>query len=141
MTWLFSLLTGLPGMLNGILGYLNKKQDTALEQFRIGNTNGKEVSVAVVLAEQARQKAVSDLQVNAMNHPIWWVAFALGVFPVLLYHACIFWVSTFPGLGWTVLRVPAEELEYARVITGYMFGIGGASTLVATAATAWLKRA
>jgi len=44
MTWLFSLLTGLPGFLNGLLTYLNKKQDNALEQFRIGNTNGKEVS-------------------------------------------------------------------------------------------------
>src|SRR6478672_6437276 len=131
MTWLFSLLTGLPGFLNGILTYLNKQQDNALEQFRIGNTNGKEVSIAVVQAEIARQSALKDLTVNAMSHPIWWIAWGLGVFPVLGYHACIFWVSVFPGLGWTILKVPSDQIEFGRTVVQWMFGIGGASALKA----------
>lgn len=141
MTWLFSLLTGLPGFLNGVLTYLNKKQDNALEQFRIGNTNGKEVSIAVVQAEMSRQNAVKDITVNAMSHPIWWVAWALGVFPVLSYHALIYWVSTFPGLGWPILAVPADQAEFGRTIVQWMFGIGGASALVTGVSQVWAKRA
>lgn len=141
MTWLFSLLSGLPGFLNGVLTYLNKKQDNALEQFRIGNTNGKEVSIAVVMAEQARIAALKDVTVSAMSHPIWWVAWAVGVFPVLFYHGAVFWVSTFPGLGWTILKVPADQAAYAQVIVNWMFGISGASALVTGVANVWNKRA
>lgn len=141
MTWLFSLLTGLPGFLNGVLSYLNKKQDNALEQFRIGNTNGKEVSVAVVLAEKARMDALKDVTLSAMSHPIWWVAWGLGVFPVLSHHALIYWVSTFPGLGWTILKVPPDQIEFGKIVVLSMFGIGGASALVTTVANAWTKRA
>src|SRR4051794_34745317 len=117
------MLTAIPGLANGLLSYLNKKQDTALEQFRIGNTNGKDVSVAVVLAEQARLTAIKDLSVNAMSHPVWWMAWGLGVFPVFTYYAAIFWVSTFPGLGWTVLKAPPDALEYARLVVGSMFAV------------------
>lgn len=141
MTFLFSLLTGLPGFLNGLLSYLNKKQDNALEQFRIGNTNGKDVSIAVVQAELARTNALKDVTVSAMSHPIWWVAWSLGVFPVLAYHASIFWVSTFPGLGWTVLHVPQDQVEFGRTIVQWMFGISGASALVTSVASSWAKRA
>jgi hypothetical protein len=141
MAFLFSLLSGIPGLLNGLLTYLNKKQDNALEQFRIGNTNGRDVSIAVVQAEIARQTAMKDVTISAMSHPIWWVAWALGVFPVLTYHACIFWVSTFPGLGWTVLQVPADQAEFGRTVVQWMFGIGGASALVTGVTKAWTKRA
>ena len=141
MTWLFSLLSGLPGFLNGLLAYLNKKQDNALEQFRIGNTNGKEVAIAVVQAEIARQAALKDLTVNAMSHPIWWIAWGIGVFPVLGYHACIFWVSVFPGLGWTILKVPSDQIEFGRTVVQWMFGIGGASALVTGVSQVWAKRA
>jgi hypothetical protein len=140
MTWLFSLLTGLPGFLTGVLTYLNKKQDTALEQFRIGNTNGKEVSIAVVLAEQARVNAMKDVTINAMSHPIWWVAWSIGVFPVLGYHACIFFVSTFPDYGWLILKVPADQAEFGKQVALWMFGISGASTVVTGVAQAWSKR-
>ena len=136
MQWLLAI----PGLLNGILTYLNNKQDNTLEQFRVGNTNGKEVSIAVVLAEQARQSAMKDVTVNAMSHPIWWIAWGLGVFPVLTYHACVFWVSTFPSLGWTVLEVPKSQAEFAHIVVNWMFGIGGASALVTGVSALWAKR-
>jgi hypothetical protein len=139
MIW--SLLSGIPGLLNGLLTYLNKKQDNALEQFRIGNTNGKDVSIAVVLAEQARINALKDVTISAMSHPVWWLAWCLGVFPVFTYYACIFWVSTFPGLGWVILKAPPDALEYARLVVGSMFGIAGASSIVTGIAQAWSKRA
>jgi hypothetical protein len=141
MSFLFSLLAGIPGVLNGILAYLNKKQDVALEQFRIGNTNGKDVSIALVQAELARVNALADVNKSAMSHPIWWVAWALGVFPVLTYHACIFWSSTFPGLGWTILKVPADQAAFGIMVAQWMFGISGASAIVTGVASAWAKRA
>jgi hypothetical protein len=141
VSWLFGLLTNLPGFLNGVLAYLNKKQDTALEQFRIGNTNGRDVSIEVVKAELARQNALRDVTVSAMSHPIWWVAWALGVFPVLTYEAAIFWVSTFPGLGWTIQKVPADQQAFAVMVCQWMFGISGASALVSGIAKTWSKRA
>lgn len=141
MSFFFSLLTGLPGLLNGLLAYLNKKQDTALEQFRVGNTNGKEVAIAVVLAEQARIEALKSANVTAMSHPVWWIAWSIGVFPVLGYHACVFFVSTFPEYGWVILKVPADQAAFAQQVTNWMFGIAGASALVEGVAKAWAKRA
>jgi hypothetical protein len=99
------------------------------------------VSIAVVQAELARQAALKDITLNAMSHPIWWVAWGIGVFPVLTYHACVFWVSTFPGLGWEVLKVPAEQSAFGNTVVQWMFGIGGASALVTSVAQSWSKRA
>jgi hypothetical protein len=135
MSALFGLLTGLPGFLNGLLSYLNKKQDTAA----VFDEHGKDVSVAIVQAEVSRQNAAVSVITVAMSHPIWWCAWALGVFPVLLYYACIFWVSTFPFWGWRVLAAPADALDFAKLVVGSMFTIGGASSVIAGLAHAWKK--
>ena len=136
MTWLFSLLTGLPGFLNGLLAYLNKRQDTA----QIQNTNAASVDTAVISAEVSRIQASASVLQVAMGHKVFWIGWALGVLPVMLYYGSIFWVSTFPALGWEVQRAPADALEFAHQITNWMFGIAGASSLVAGVAAAWAKR-
>jgi hypothetical protein len=136
MTWLFSLLTGLPGLLSGLLAYLQKRQDAAVAQ----NANAATIDVAVIQAEVARQNAQRDLALSMHSHKVFWVAWGLGVIPVLGYHTAIFFVSTFPALGWTVLKVPAEELAYADLIVKSVFTLTGASTVVATVANAWAKR-
>jgi hypothetical protein len=134
---LFGLLTGIPGFLNGLLAYLNKRQDTAV----IFDTNSKDVALAAVQAEVSRMNAATSVISAAMGHPIWWFAWGLGVFPVLLYYASIFFVSTFPFWGWEVLKAPADALDFAKLVTGSMFAIGGASSLVAGLAHAWKQRA
>jgi hypothetical protein len=136
MSWLFSLLTALPGFLNGLLAYLNKRQDTAAAR----SADAKDVGVSVVQAEVSRVQAAASVLQVAMGHPVFWIAWALGVLPVMLYYGSIFWVSTFPALGWEVQRAPADALEFAHQITNWMFGIAGASSLVAGVAQAWAKR-
>ena len=136
MSWLFSLLTNIPGFLTGLLNYLNKRQDTAVVQ----NTNAKDVGVAVVQAEVSRMQAAASVLQVAMGHPVFWVGWALGVLPVMLYYGSIFWVSTFPALGWEVQKAPTDALEFAHQVTNWMFGIAGASSLVAGVAQAWSKR-
>lgn len=137
MSWVFSALTGVPGFLTGLLTYLNKKQDTAA----IFNGNAKDATVAIVQAEVARSSNVKDVTLSMMSHPVFWIAWGLGVFPVLLYHACIFFVSTFPVVGWTIQKVPNVELEYAQLVVGSVFTLTGASTVVSGLAHAWMKRA
>jgi hypothetical protein len=136
MTWLFSLLTNIPGFLNGLLAYLNKRQDTAVAR----SADAKDVTISTVQAEVTRLQLLKELSGAAMNHPIWWFAWAIGVFPVLTYHAAVYWVSVFPWWGWTVLQVPAEQAEFGRTVVGWMFGIGGASSLVTGLAHAWKTR-
>lgn len=137
MSFLFSLLAGIPGFLTGLLTYLNKRQDTAVAQ----NTNAKDVGISVVQAEVSRIQAASSVLQVAMGHPVFWIGWAIGVLPVMLYYGSIFWVSTFPWLGWEVQRAPADALAFGHQVTNWMFGIAGASSLVAGVAQAWSKRA
>lgn len=137
MSWLFGLLTNIPGFLNGLLAYLNKRQDTAVAQ----NTNAKDVGISVVQAEVSRMQAAASVLKVAMSHPVFWIAWAIGVFPVMVYYASIFFVSTFPFWGWEVQKAPTDALDFAHQITNWMFGIAGASSLVAGVAQAWAKRA
>lgn len=134
---LLGLTTLLPQIVTGVFGWLNKKQDTAV----VESNNAATVSGAIVQAETARSHDVKDITLAMMDHPVFWCAWGLGVLPVLLYHACIFFVSTFPAFGWTVLKVPTEELEYARLVVGSVFTLTGVSTVVAGIASAWIKRA
>lgn len=137
MSWLLGLITGLPGMLRDLFGYLGKREDTKVS----ASDHAKDVSVAIVQSETERNKGVVNVTLAMMNHPIFWVAWGLGVFPVFLYHASIFWVSTFPFWGWVVLRVPPDQIEFAKTVVGSVFTLTGASTVVAGIAAAWLRKA
>jgi hypothetical protein len=134
---LFGLTALLPKIVDGTFSWLNKKQDTAVVQ----NNNAASVSSAIVQSETARNADVKDIALVMMSHPIFWVAWGLGVFPVLAYHAAIYFVSTIPALGWTVLKVPDIELAYGDKVVGSVFMLTGASTVVAALTHAWTKRA
>jgi hypothetical protein len=136
MSYLLGLITGLPEFLKGILAYLNKKEDTTVAE----NGNSKDVSIAIVQSETARTATAASVLKVAMDHPVFWIAWSLGVFPVMGYYASIFWVSTFPMWGWTVKMAPADALEFGRLVTGSMFSIAGVSSVVAGIAHAWSKR-
>lgn len=134
--FLLGLPTLLPQIIAGLFGWLNKKEDTRV----VENNNARDASVAIVQSETSRYSAVKDITSIMMNHPVYWIAWGIGVLPVMTYHAAIFFVSTFPAIGWTVLKVPAEELEYARLVVGAVFTLTGTSTVVAGLAHAWTKR-
>ncbi|MCP1937382.1 hypothetical protein J2R95_003177 [Bradyrhizobium japonicum] len=143
MSFVIGLLTQL---LPGLFGWLNKKEDTRVVEIN----NSATVSTALVANDTSRIAAVRDVTLAMMNHPVFWVAWGLGVFPVLTYHATIFLVSTFPHLWlWStgipankaVLEVPAAQMEYARLVVGSVFTLTGVSTVVAGIASAWIRRA
>jgi hypothetical protein len=145
MSWLLGLVTGLPNFLTGLLSWLNKKEDAAVQ----ANTNSKDVSVTIVQSEVSRTHEVAGVLKASMDHPIFWVAWGLGVLPVMLYYSQTFLVSTYPHLWFwltgipakeAVLKAPADALEFAKLVTGSMFGIAGVSSVVAGVAHAWQKR-
>jgi hypothetical protein len=137
MKFVWTLLTALPDLIKGFFGWQEKKLDIVGQ----ASGNAKDVSVAIVQSETSRNNNVRDITLAMMGHPVFWIAWGLGVFPVLTYHACIFWVSTFPGLGWKILRVPPDQMEFAKQVVGSVFTLTGASTVVAGLAHAWSKKA
>lgn len=140
MMWLLGLVPGLISkLLPSVLDYLNKKQDTALEKYRIGTVSGKEVSIAVVQAEIAKTNAQKEMNIVGMNHPIWWFAWALFVLPVGLYHASIYFVSIF-HLVYVIDRVPPVQEQWGMWIVMSLFGAQVSTGVISQITTAWLKK-
>jgi hypothetical protein len=137
MSFLWKLVTDLPGLLKDLLGYMGKREDTKVS----ASVNAKDVSTAIVQSETERNKGVVNVTLAMMNHPIFWCAWGLGVFPVFAYHAAVFWVSTFPFWGWTVLKVPPDQMEFAKTVVGSVFTLTGTSAVIAGLAAAWTKKA
>lgn len=110
-----------------------------------GNTTDRlavELAAKDIDGEIERRKAQRDLGIASMSHPVWWLAWALFVIPVGIYHAAIFTLSTLSippcGLGivegcYSVLRVPPAQEELSKAIIQYLFlaqagaGIAGAA--------------
>ena len=134
MMWLVNLLTSGAvkvlgeSLVKPVLDLVAKKQDINLEKYRVDST----VGIEILKAEIETAKLRKEMNVLAMSHPVWWWAWALFVFPVGLYHASIFFVSTFPHWGWAIERVPPVQEEWANAIVGFIFlcqvgsGIAGA---------------
>jgi hypothetical protein len=125
-----------PGLAKGLLGYLQSRNDTELAKLGLS----RDVAVSVVSSESKRQEAALDVYKLMLSHPVFWIAWGLGVFPVMLYHSSIFWVSIFPFWGWEVLKAPPDQLEFAKTVVGNVFLLTGTSTVVAGLAQAWTKR-
>jgi hypothetical protein len=101
-------------------------------------------ATAVVQAEIARYAAVSNVQIAAMSHPIWWWAWACFVFPVGLYMAAIHGVSLGCMLAtdhhacsaaWTVLEVPKQIEAWDMYVILSMFGIYAVSPVISAVAS------
>jgi hypothetical protein len=127
-------------LLPSLLEYLNKKVDSDLEKYRVGAVSGKEVSIAVVQAELAGRQAQADLNKTAMSHPIWWVAWALFVLPVGVWHAAVHFVSTF-HLVYIVDKLPPGNAEWDKWIVLSIFGAQVTTSIVEKVTNAWIKKA
>jgi hypothetical protein len=133
---MWTILTMIPGLAQSLLGYLQTRNDTQLAKLGLA----RDSTAAIVAVEGKRQDAALDVYKLMLSHPVFWIAWGLGVFPVMLYHAAIFWVSIFPFWGWTVLRAPPDQLAFANTVVGNVFLLTGTSTVVASLAQAWTRR-
>jgi len=140
VSWLLGLIGGLPEMVKSIFGWLNKREDTKVAVNHDNRAGEQAVDGAVIAGDTAGKQAQKELNLVGMNHPIWWIAWAVFVLPVGAYHACIHWVSIFPGLGWTILRVPPMQEQWDMYIVGSIFGAQVTSGIVKSIAEAWARR-
>lgn len=144
MNILGTLFGGIPGLLlkmftgpvlsfvSNIVGKLSDEH-VAIVQAQTGLTAAQ--TTAVVGAEIARQNVVGNVMVTMMNHPIWWVGWALFVLPVGFYDALIHIKSLacpfdVAACAWNIPRVPATQEDWDKMVVLSFFGIFGASTVV-----------
>jgi hypothetical protein len=138
MFW--KLLTDLPGLLREGFGWLNKREDTKVAINRDNRAGEQAVDVAAMGALTEGAKVHKELSIIGMNHPIWWVAWSLFVLPPGVYHACIYWVSTFPALGWAIQQVPAKQEEWGQMAVVYLLGAQVGTGIIKSIVEAWARR-
>jgi len=136
----WALLTGLPALLKDGLAYLGKREDTKVAQAKVDGNVAIQVAPSLIANDTAGKQAQKELNMIGMNHPIWWVGWTVFVLPVGVYHACIFWVSTFPELGWLIKQVPAKQEEWGQMIVISLFGAQVATGVVKSIAEAVINR-
>jgi hypothetical protein len=112
MNWLLSLLSGpLAGLFSKGIDFYIKRADGDVQK-----------AIELMRLDQARLAAQRDITVAGMSHPIWWVGWALFIFPlgiywskVLVWDKVLGWGSTDPLTGFV--------LEWAGTMVLWMFGL------------------
>ena len=153
------------GLAKSGLDYLNKRQDAAVEKYKVEVGAVRDLGGEALKVEAARHQAQQNVAIAAMAHPIWWAAWAMFVIPVGIYDGLIYFVSTFdawlntagcavPRMGeavragarlceWYVRQVPPDQAASRANIIYFIFGAQAASGIAAgigQAATRWLAR-
>ncbi len=116
-------------ILQPILTAWAKSRDVNLEELKARLGTEKDEAAALLAHEGLRVAAQQSVTLAAMNHRVWWIAWALFVLPVGLYHAAIFLVSTF-GAPFVIQRVPATQEQWAQLIVLSMFGLYAGTSIV-----------
>lgn len=114
-----------------------KKKDVDLEKFKAQSQTDQVLGMGVIHAEVERIKGNTSVILAGMNHRIWWWAWAFFVFPVGLYHAMIFVLSTIgvKPTTFAVLQVPPMQEQWAMWIVLSIFGAQAATGIVQTIAS------
>jgi|DEB3_MinimDraft_2_1074329.scaffolds.fasta_scaffold08437_2 hypothetical protein len=118
MTWLWGLVTGLPGLLSKGLDYY------------IAKANGNvQKAIALMEADKVRLMAQRDVTLAAMNSRVWWMGWALFVFPLGIYYAkVIVWDKV---LGWGVTdKLDGAVAEWSGIIVLSLFGMQVANSII-----------
>lgn len=122
-------------LIGPFFGYLNQKSTADLSAFTTGGQFDLQAYQAY-LAAQAQENQLKA-QVNT-----WWGArfmvFAFGL-PAALHWAAVFWVSTFPQLGWVVPAVPTAYASGEQTIA-LSFFILAPTMPIASAFASWVHR-
>lgn len=117
-------------ILQPILAAWAKSRDVDLERFKAATEADKAQALALIGYEARRTDVQGNLLLAAMAHPLWWIAWALFVLPVGVYHAAIYIVSTLDA-PLIIKQVPKTQEEWGLLIVMSIFGIHGATGIVA----------
>lgn len=122
MSLLFGLLMKIPGMLDGVLGYLNKRTDADLQKFITATGAEKEAQIAQL---RANAEAFHDqMQLSALRWGWWgtrWLLMIAAV-PPIVHSGAVYLDSTFK-FGWAIAKAPGvyegQELSIIAAVVGY----------------------
>jgi hypothetical protein len=136
MSFILGIVTSIVnGVVGPLFGFLNKKQDTQLEGFKVAGT----VDVQAYQAYLAYRIEAEKARVSANG---WWgprVVFMIIAVPVGLHVAAVFIDSTFTGGTLKIPALPTEYLNTEHLVLGAIFGasvVGQMSSSIGS----WLKR-
>jgi hypothetical protein len=131
---MFGLLTAIPGLVSGLLGYLNKRSDVELQKFVTGTEAERDTKIAGI---RAHAEAYHEQMALAALRWGWWgtryllVAAAL---PPIIHSGAVYIDSTF-RFGWAIARAPGvyegQELQIIAAVVGYQVtqtAVGGLMT-------------
>ena len=127
MTWLASLILGLPGMAGKLFDYLGKRSDNTVLVNGQNVTGDTTVAGAQLTAYVEERKVIAaERAARALSPWTAWMiptAFAL----CMLHFGCIVIVSTFPGAWpeWKVFALPKPYDAMENSIVLAVIGVAG----------------
>jgi len=165
MFGLTTIISGALKIANWGAEYLQRKQDIEAEKYKADVGAATTLGTEALRVEAARNEAWGRVAVQAMLHPMWWVAWGLFVLPVGFYDGMIFFVSTFdrwlntpgcsiPEIGhgvtrglqlceWWVRKVPPDQAALRASVIYFIFGAqatSGAAAGIGQVVSRWLAR-
>jgi len=118
MTWLWGILSGLPGLLSKGLDYYLAKADGDVKK-----------AIALMEADKVRLMAQRDVTIAAMGHWAYWIGWSLFVYSLGIYFAKVLvWDKV---LGWgTTDPITGFVLEWSGLIVVSLFGMQVANSII-----------
>lgn len=132
MGWLVSLLFKLPGIADGILGYLQKKQDVGLETYKTGVQADAAINIELIKAQIEDRRIVA--QQRAADRESIWTAWMLPTaFGLCVLHYGAIVIDSLPLFGhvvgsWSIPALPApyDTIQQSIILTVCgVAGVGG----------------
>jgi hypothetical protein len=130
---MFGLLALIPGLMSGLLTWLNKKTDADLEKFKSAIGGDIQLNVAELRYKVEVARMAADMRKNDREH--WFTAWMVPVaFAVLFFHVAAVVFDSIPLLGhevgsWAISALPAPYDTMQQQIVLTICGVAGISSL------------
>lgn len=141
---LFKLIFGaLPGLLNGVVGFLSKRADVDLQKHTVDVNGDVAVNVSQFHALVALAGMAKDSRKEDQSH--WWTAWMVPIgFGVFMLHASAIVFDSLPLFGhhigsWRIPSLPGAWTSVQQNIILTTLGIGGIGSLTVLAKKLFTK--
>ena len=130
---MFGLLALVPGLMSGLLTWLNKKTDADLEKFKTAIGGDIQLNVAELRYKVEVARMAADMRKGDREH--WFTAWMVPTaFAIFITHVAAVVFDSIPLLGhevgsWQVAKLPAPYNSMQENIVLTICGVAGVSAL------------
>lgn len=120
MLKILSLANLLPNIISGVFGYLNKKEDSSLEKYRVDgvvNVEAMRQDTAIIQARAELAKAMKDDPSTKIGR--WLIIIPTGLWYSAIIVYCIFH-NAFPEYTWQILALPPNLNYIPYAVVAYL---------------------